>query len=266
MSGTKRKIIEISLIIIIWIGIPIGQSGIIEGAFRIFPDKFVMRYILGDINLFVYIICLFLTVTLFLCCHGKRENLFYERKLNAPEWRRTGMLFFIYGVLAVISFIIYGVKLEVPYIVSMILANLLAVAMTEEIAFRRMLISCLEKWVTSKRKIIVFSTILFAMAHICVYLATLESWEALNFTILLINLLSLLGMGALLTAAYLQSKNIVPCVVVHAGQNVIAQQVYLDEGIGIMLYAAGFLASASLILFYRQKASPQKPSQRFLVK
>ena len=249
MNKTKRRL-EIACVLMIWIIIPINQNHIVEWCFSVLPDRWVDKYILSDVDIFVYLLCFLAILILFCGFHGVKENLFHERRLRCLEIKQSLLILLTYCVLVIISIHIYKVEFEADYLARLIFVNLAIVALSKEISFRRLVLCQLLSLRIKNAYAILLCGAIFMAVHILVYLYQFESWSNINLAILLIKIGCLLIMGILLSVVYLQYRNIIPAVLIHGGQNIIAQLIYMDERKGLVLYAIGFIVAVIFVIYH----------------
>ena len=127
------------------------------------------------------------------------------------------------------------------------------VAIVEEITFRRILIASISQLSNQVILIITVSAVLFTIPHIINYIESFSNIHDINTIILLVKIAYLLILGIILAFIYIQQKNILPCILIHSGQNILAQLLYIDERKGLLLHFSAMVLVCITIFIQQVK-------------
>ena len=231
---TIKGLFQISLILTFWTIIPCNNTQIVTLLDRLSP-KAMNSGVWADGSL-IYLLCFLFTILTFFLIYGRRKRLFIEKTISRKDLKTTGIVIAIYISLISILLIPSGYNFEIRYLFSVFIVNSLMVAIVEEVTFRRILITSISQFSSRPILIIAVSAVLFTIPHIVNYIESFSNIHDINTIILLVKVAYLLILGIILAFIYIQQKNILTCIIIHCGQNILAQLLYIDERKGLLLH------------------------------
>lgn len=240
VSSNKVIIIESAILIFTWIFLGYNETNIMNFYFNTFRLNVFTNFIISNTNISIYLVLFIMILIVFFIFH-KKENLLCVKKVDRMDLAAVGVVFCIYIILMIISIKISEVQYDYSYLIFTIISNFVLIALVEEVSFRRMILQRLFDAFNKKSISIAINVVIFLFVHIVVYVFPFESFTSINKEILIIRIIYLIVMSSVLGLVYSYFNNILPCIVIHGGQNILDEVIYMDSVSGIIIYLIGLI-------------------------